>query len=138
MKKLPISVFIISQDEEDRIAAAINFVKNFADEILVIDSGSKDKTTKIAKKLGAKVIFNKWQGYGQQKYFAESQCKNNWVINIDADEWLSLELNNEINELFKKNNNDLDNYAGFYNIIADIPHWTKKARFGIYAKKNYG
>lgn len=98
--KTPISVFIITKNEEDRITKIINAAKNIADEILVIDSGSNDKTCEIAQNLGAKVLFNKWQGYGQQKIFGEESCKNDWILNIDADEEISPELSNEIKEIF--------------------------------------
>ena len=84
--KIPLSVSIITKNEEDRILNAINAIKNIADEVVVIDSGSDDKTCEIALKAGAKVIYNKWPGYGQQKIFAQNQCRNDWVLNIDADE----------------------------------------------------
>ncbi len=104
--KIPLSVSIIVKNEEDRILSAISAVKDIADEIIVVDSGSDDKTCQIALKAGAKVIYNKWPGYGQQKIFAEKQCKNDWILNIDADEELSKELRKEIIELFanKKHN----------------------------------
>jgi glycosyltransferase involved in cell wall biosynthesis len=106
-----ISVFIITKNEEDRILLAINSVKKIADEILVVDSGSIDKTRELAISAGAKVIFNEWKGYGQQKIFGENLCKNKWILNIDADETLSEKLLEEINNIFlnKKNRN----FAGF-------------------------
>jgi glycosyltransferase involved in cell wall biosynthesis len=70
---LPISVFIITKNEEDRIEKVINAVKNFADEILVIDSGSVDKTVELSQSAGAQVYFNQWNGYGQQKIFGEQK-----------------------------------------------------------------
>lgn len=103
---IPISVFIITKNEEERIAPIINAAKEIADEILVIDSGSTDKTCDIAAKLGAKVMFNAWNGYGAQKIFGENQCRNNWILNIDADEEVSEELALEIENLFLKQNPD--------------------------------
>lgn len=97
---LPISVFIIAKNEEDRIHYAINSVSSWADEVIVIDSGSTDKTVEVAKKLGAKVVFNIWKGYGQQKIFGEDLCKNQWLLNIDADEEISPMLAAEIKKLF--------------------------------------
>ncbi len=97
-----ISVFFICKNEADRIKKAIEAVKNFADEILVIDSGSTDETCKIAAQLGAKVLFNNWQGYGQQKIFGENTCKNDWVLNLDADEEVSTELAEEISSIFSQ------------------------------------
>ena len=101
LKKLPISVFIIAQDEEDRITSAIKSVIGWVDEVIIIDSGSQDSTVDISKSLGANVLYRKWQGYGQQKVFGEAQCRNNWILNIDADEEVTIELRDEIIELFR-------------------------------------
>lgn len=99
--RLPISVFIISKNEEDRIAYAINSVIGWVDEVIVVDSGSTDNTVEVAKKLGStQVIYNQWQGYGVQKAYGESLCKNDWVLNIDADEEVTPELKDEINQIF--------------------------------------
>ena len=100
MAKLPISVFIIAKNEADRIGLAINSVINWADEVVVVDSGSTDGTQELAEKLGANVIYNEWKGYGPQKVFAEAQCRNSWVLNIDADEEVSPELAGEIAQVF--------------------------------------
>jgi glycosyltransferase involved in cell wall biosynthesis len=100
MKKLPISVFIITKNEADRIFNVIKKVREFADEILVIDSGSSDNTIQIAESLGAKTFYNQWSGYGQQKVFGEELCKNKWILNIDADEEVSEELADEIRQIF--------------------------------------
>jgi glycosyltransferase involved in cell wall biosynthesis len=106
MQKLPISVFIITKNEADRIAPIIESVSGIADEILVVDSGSVDETLGISENLGAKTFYNKWQGYGQQKVFGESLCKNKWILNIDADEEVSLKLADEIRNLFENNQQD--------------------------------
>lgn len=108
---LPISVFIITKNEADRIAQVIEAVKKIADEILVIDSGSSDDTCKIALQAGAKVLFNKWNGYGLQKIFGENKCRNKWILNIDADEELSPKLAEEIREIFSRKIDK--NVAGF-------------------------
>ena len=110
MKDL-ISVFIITKNEADRIFDVINAVKKIADEVLVIDSGSTDETCQIAVKAGAKVMFNEWNGYGAQKIFGENQCKNKWILNLDADEEISPELCQEINDIFAKNLQQ--NFYGF-------------------------
>ncbi len=102
--KIPLSVSIITLNEEDRILTSINAVKDIADEVIVVDSGSTDNTCQVALEAGAKVIFNKWNGYGQQKIFAQKQCKNDWVLNIDADEEVSKELKKEILQLFINKN----------------------------------
>lgn len=91
MAKLPLSVFIITQDEEKNIQRAIKSVE-FADEIIVVDSGSTDKTLEILESLGITVIHQDWQGYARQKQFAMQQCRNDWVLNLDADEEVTVEL----------------------------------------------
>ena len=98
--KLPISVFIITLNEADRIATTINSVRGWVDEVIVIDSGSTDDTVKMADSLGARVLFHKWNGYGLQKQFGEGQCKNRWLLNLDADEEVTPELAQEIQNLF--------------------------------------
>ena len=108
---IPISVFIITKNEEDRIEKIIKAVKSFADEILIIDSGSNDKTVELSQSAGAQIYFNQWQGYGQQKIFGEQKCRNNWILNIDADEEVSSELSQEIIEIF--NQKIAENVAGF-------------------------
>ncbi len=97
---LPISVFIITKNESDRIATAINSVSDWVDEVVVVDSGSSDDTVSVATFLGAKVLYNEWNGYGPQKRFAEDICRNEWLLNIDADEEITVELANEIKGLF--------------------------------------
>ncbi len=121
---IPLSVFIITKNEEDRIFDVIKAVKNIADEILVIDSGSTDKTCEIATQAGAKVIFNQWQGFGQQKIFGENQCRNKWILNIDADEEVSRELCEEIRKLFSQNLQE--NFYGFRVKIVNKFRFEKK------------
>ncbi len=101
MAKLPISVFIITRDEEERLHFAIESVRDWVDEVIVIDSGSTDDTLAIAERLGARTMFNEWQGYGAQKIFGESQCRNKWVLNIDADEEITAEVKSNIQKLFE-------------------------------------
>lgn len=93
--KAPISITIITLNEECNIARCLDSVA-WADEVVVVDSGSKDKTLEIARSKGAKVFSNPWKGYGQQKNFAQDQTQNDWVLNIDADEVVSEDLKNEV------------------------------------------
>ena len=129
MEKL--SVFIIAKNEADRIGAVINAVKTIADEILVIDSGSTDATCQIAIAAGAKVMYNEWRGYGQQKIFGEANCKNKWILNIDADEEVSQELALEISEIFSKKISE--NIAGFrVKIVNKFPLEKKPKKFAYF------
>jgi len=116
--KLPVSVFIISTNEETRIKRTIQAVIDWVDEVVLIDGGSTDKTPEIAKKLGCKVIKNKWQGYGPQKIFGEKQCKNDWILNLDSDEIITPELKEEIITLFKTNQQN--QYFGYRIKIVNI------------------
>ena len=124
--KTPLSVFIITKNEADRIADVINAVKQIADEVLVIDSGSTDNTCEVSAQAGAKVMFNKWNGYGQQKIFGENQCRNKWILNIDADEEVSPELTLEIKNIFEKNLHE--NFSGFRVRIVNKFRFEKKPK----------
>lgn len=97
---LPISVFIIAKNEADRIGAAMDSVRGWVDEIIVIDSGSQDETKVVAESKGARVLHHEWQGYGPQKRFGEEQCKHHWLLNLDADEVISPALAEEIRQIF--------------------------------------
>ena len=100
---MKLSAYIITLNEEIRLEKTLQALLKVADEIIVVDSGSIDKTEEIAKKYNCKFIFHKWISYSDQKYFAQEQCKNDYVLMIDADEVLSDELINEINNLKKQN-----------------------------------
>ena len=101
MDKAPLSVTIITLNEEENISRAIQSV-SWADEIVVVDSGSSDRTVEIARSAGATVIHNPWPGYGKQKNFAQSKARNHWVLNIDADEEVSPELARDIQQAIRK------------------------------------
>lgn len=105
-----LSAFFIAYNEADRIAAAIVAVINLASEIVVVDSGSTDGTQEIAEKLGARVIYNPWKGFGAQKRFGEDQCKGPWLLNLDADEVVASELAFEIRNLFNGGEPDFPAY----------------------------
>ncbi len=98
--RCPISVFIIAKNEADRIEKPLLSVKDWVDEVIVIDSGSTDDTVKIAESHGATVLHRDWEGYGPQKVYGEAQCRNDWILNIDADEEVSETLANNIRALF--------------------------------------
>ena len=88
---LPLSVVIITRDAAGQLSACLQSTV-FADETVVIDSGSEDGTVELAKDLGARVIHHDWQGFGQQKQFAVNQAKHDWVLCLDSDEQVSEEL----------------------------------------------
>ena len=103
--KHSLSVIIITKNEEDRIERCLISVKSLADEIIVYDSGSEDKTVDIVKTFTDKVWQTDWPGYGKQKQRALDQASCDWVLSIDADE----ELDDKIIELRSKVIKGLDN-----------------------------
>lgn len=96
----PLSIFIIAQNEADRIGRTIEAARALSDDIVLVDSGSTDGTQALAESLGARVVFNAWPGYGRQKRFAEELCRHDWLLNLDADEVVPPDLAAEIAALF--------------------------------------
>jgi glycosyltransferase involved in cell wall biosynthesis len=101
-----ISVCIIAFNEENKIAQAIESVA-WADEILIVDSESTDRTRPIAESLGAKVLTKKWAGFSKQKQYAADCAAHDWIFSLDADERVSSELKAEILRLKNSSENDL-------------------------------
>lgn len=95
---IPLSVAIIARDEGERLPDAIRSV-SFADEILVLDSGSTDGTPELARGLGARVLQTDWPGYVAQKNRALAEVRHAWVLAIDADERVSEALADELRAL---------------------------------------
>ncbi|MBU1701982.1 MAG: glycosyltransferase family 2 protein [Candidatus Eisenbacteria bacterium] len=95
MTKLPVSIFILTLNEADRLPKTLRSVP-WADEILVIDCGSTDGTIDAAEASGARVIRHPWEGYSRQKSFALTQCRHPWVLWLDADEEVTVELAHSI------------------------------------------
>ncbi|MFY7899463.1 MAG: glycosyltransferase family 2 protein [Chitinophagaceae bacterium] len=108
MKKL--SVVIITFNEESNIARCIISIKNIADEIIVVDSYSEDNTAPIAEQLGAIVYKQQFLGYIEQKNFALQKATNDYCLLLDADECLSKELENSIQQL-KNGGFNADGYS---------------------------
>lgn len=133
MNAFSLSVFILTLNEADRIERTIQSVGNIASEIIVVDSGSTDGTIKIAQSLGAKVTHNEWPGYGAQKIFAQNLCTHDWVLNLDADEVVTDDLQNEILSLFQHGEPPLDAYA--IKFVDIIPGEQKPRKFAYFAKR---
>lgn len=106
---MTISATIITRNEERNLPRAIESLR-CCDEILVVDSGSTDRTVEIAERYGARVIEANWRGYAGQKNYASDQARHDWVLSIDADEALSEDLEGEIWAL-KKNGPAFDAYT---------------------------
>jgi len=97
-----ISAIIIAGNEEDNIRECLESV-TWCDEIVLVDSESKDRTVEIAKEFTDKIFIKSWEGYAKQKKYSLELARNEWVISIDADERVSEGLKKEIQELLKTN-----------------------------------
>jgi glycosyltransferase involved in cell wall biosynthesis len=106
---MKISATIITYNEERNIARAMESLR-CCDEIVVVDSGSSDRTCALAEKLGAKVIDSPWPGYAKQKNLAAEKAANDWILSLDADEALSEDLEAELWHI-KKNGPEFDAYT---------------------------
>jgi glycosyltransferase involved in cell wall biosynthesis len=95
-----LSVILITKNEADNIRACIESVA-WADEIVVVDSGSTDSTVAICRELGARVYEHDWPGFGVQKNRALAYANNDWVLSLDADERVTPELRAEIETILK-------------------------------------
>jgi len=87
-----ISTVIIAVNEEECIAKAIRSCLPFSDEIVLIDSGSRDATVQMAKHLGCSVYFHEWMGYAIQRNFGAEKARYDWIFFIDADEVVDEQL----------------------------------------------
>lgn len=103
-----VSAVVITKNEEKNIGRCLESLK-WADEIVLVDSGSTDDTVKIAKKYKAKVYHKAWAGYAEQKNFAISKTRGKWVLCVDADEEIPAALKGEIIAL-TASNPDKDGY----------------------------
>lgn len=92
---MKLSAIIITKNEEEAISRCIKSV-SFADEVVVVDAESTDKTVALARALGARVFIKKWEGYGAQKNFGAKEAHGDWLLFIDADEEVTPNLAQEI------------------------------------------
>lgn len=119
MNKIPLSVVIITKNEERNMHDCLKSVADWADEIVIVDDESTDKTVEISKSYGAKIYHRKMDNEGIHRNWAYAQAKNEWVLSLDADEMVSPELRDEIVDTIPKTDfNAFDmpmrNYIGKY------------------------
>src|SRR4051794_11606665 len=98
MSRTTLSIAMIAMNEEANLPRTLESVKR-ADEIIVVDSGSRDRTLEIAQSFGAKTSYHAFGGHGEQKNVALDLCTSDWVLLLDADEALTPELQKEIQEV---------------------------------------
>lgn len=117
---IKISVVIITQNEEHNIGRCIKSLDGIADEVVVVDSGSKDATEAICNRLGARFVHHDWAGFAEQKNYADALATHEWILSIDADEALSDKLRYSLEQLKSEGAdtgtvysfNRLNNYCG--------------------------
>jgi glycosyltransferase involved in cell wall biosynthesis len=100
MNQIPLTVVVITKNEESNITRCLTSVLGWVGEVVVYDSGSVDQTVQVASKLGARVVSGEWLGFGPTKKKATLLANNDWILSLDADEEVSLGLKNEILQRF--------------------------------------
>ena len=127
-ERASISAFIVCCNEERQIRRCLESV-SWCDEIIVVDSGSTDRTLSICGEFTSKIIHKNWQGYVKQKRFALEQCSCDWVLNVDADEEVSEELKDEIlGILAADKQSDTPKLNGFFlnRVVFFLERWWRK------------
>lgn len=119
-----LAAVVITRNEEANIARCLESVR-FCDEIIVVDSGSTDRTVEIAKRYTDRVVFHAWRGYSAQKNYANSLTECEWILSVDADEEVSDELAAEIKRTLA-----LDPTAAAFSIPRKTIHMGRWIRHG--------
>ncbi|SER55444.1 Glycosyltransferase involved in cell wall bisynthesis [Vreelandella subterranea] len=122
----PITGIVITLNEEDNISDCLFSLEKICDELIVVDSGSTDKTVDIARKHGAAIYTQEYLGDGPQKSFGVTYAKNDWIISLDADERLNEDAIKVIQSLTL---NDTKIAYSFYRKNHVGNHWIKAAGF---------
>jgi glycosyltransferase involved in cell wall biosynthesis len=103
MAKTPVTVVVITKNEENNIETCLQSVHGWADEIIVVDDESRDRTVEIAQRLADKVFHRKMDIEGRHRNWAYAQARNEWVFSLDADETAMPELRDEITQAIQSN-----------------------------------
>jgi ADP-heptose:LPS heptosyltransferase/glycosyltransferase involved in cell wall biosynthesis len=122
-----LSVIVITGDEQGALPALLASVREVADEVLVVDSGSTGKPIDVASSAGARVLQHPWEGPGAQRRWAVAQARNDWILSLDADERLAPDLAAAIRAELSRPDNEL---AAAYRIHFRHRAFGRPARFG--------
>ncbi len=106
-----LSVAIIACDAERTITRTLSSVAGVARRVVVVDSGSTDRTVEICREHGAEVVHREWEGYARQKQYAMEFCDSEWILSLDADESLDAEAEEEVSRSVKSNDPAVAGYA---------------------------
>ncbi len=107
---LPLTVVVLTLDEERHLADCLASARQLTDQIIVLDSGSRDRSVEIAHEFGASVHHRHFNGYANQRNAAIDLVETEWILFLDADEYLPTPLLNEIRELLQNPPDDIDGY----------------------------
>ncbi len=121
---MKLSVCLTTFNEEKKLGATLKAIKHIADEIIIVDSHSTDKTHDIAKEYGAKLFIEDWKGHGLQKRSAVEKCQGEWILILDADEVVSDALEKEIKAILK------DSKYNAYQFKRAVISYGKRIRYG--------
>lgn len=102
MRTRKLSCFVICCNEADRIEQCLKPLSGWVDQLIVLDSGSKDNTAELARQYTAEVHITDWPGFGPQRNRALTMCEHDWVLNIDADEIITEQLKAEIDRVLSE------------------------------------
>lgn len=122
-----VSAFIVCRDEERQIRRCLESVA-WCDEIIIVDSGSTDKTIEICREFTDKISYRAWTGYVDQKRYALSLCSGDWVLNLDADEEVSPELARELTLITEADSRGEIKFNGYYlnRVVFFLNRWWRK------------
>lgn len=126
-----LSLVIITLNEEDSLGRCIGSVP-FADEIIVVDSGSTDSTAEVAKSCGAKVLFHEFQDFSTQKQWAIEQASGRWVLSLDADEYLNEKLADDISSIV-----EVETVHSGFNLPFRIQYMGRLMRYGPWSGERH-
>jgi hypothetical protein len=135
--RLPISLVVITRNEERNLERCLR-AADFCEEMIVVDSGSTDRTLEIARKFGAHILHRNWTGYGDQKNFGSQQASRPWVLCIDADEVVTSELRDSLAAVFRTNPAvdafEINRHAFYAGRRIDHSGWYPQWRLFLYRK----
>lgn len=132
-----LSVFIICENEAERIGMVLESVRHLSQDIVVVDSGSTDETLDIASRYTERIYHRNWTGFGEQKVYAESLCKHNWILNLDADEVITPEAISAIEAVISSDPNNIRERSGYELRVTMMSCLSARKRPSMLSPYNY-
>lgn len=137
-----LSVVMIVKNEADNLRQSLPAVADWVDEIIILDSGSADDSQAVAEQYGAQWFVNtEWPGFGRQRQIAQSYANGDWILAVDADEIITAELRESIEEVIKTPSTEQSVVYGIRRIDCifghpiDYPLWRNKAHWRLYSRE---